>query len=94
MVNPSISHCAQSGRKFIAARFFLEVGGAKWGRQERERPLESKLKLLGGKNKLAKDNAACSNGPINYRETAIMVISKIGYVSLSSLIVIVIFGFL
>ena len=34
---------------FFAARFFLEAVGAKWGRHQRERPLESKLKCLGGK---------------------------------------------
>ena len=36
-------------RTFLLLVFFLEAGGAKWGRQERERPLESKLKRLGGK---------------------------------------------
>ena len=34
--------------------FFLEGGGAKWGRQEWERPLESNLERLGGKKKVSK----------------------------------------
>ena len=42
-------------RLFLAAGFFLEAVAAKWGR---ERPLESKLKRLAGKNKLVKENAA------------------------------------
>ena len=42
----------------------VEAVGAKWGRQQRERLLESKLKRLGGKNKLVKEKAA-SNEPIN-----------------------------
>ena len=54
-------------RIFFAARFFLEAVGAKWGRQQRERPLESKLRRLGGKNKPVKENAAASNEPINSR---------------------------
>ena len=35
----------------LSHKFFLataQTGGTKWGRQERERPLESKLKRLGG----------------------------------------------
>ena len=50
-------------RTFFAARFFfffLEAVGAKWGRQQRERTLESKRKRLDGKNKLVKENAAAS----------------------------------
>ena len=43
-INPSVLHCAQSGWNFFAARFFLEAVGEKWGRQQREQPLESKLK--------------------------------------------------
>ena len=61
---------------FFAARFFLEAVEAKWGRQQRERLLESKLKWLGGKNKLAKENAAASNEPINFRERMSMAISE------------------
>ena len=71
--------------------FFLEAGGAKLRRQERERPLESTLKRLGGKNKLVKENAAASNEAINFRETMIMAISEIGYVSCSPLTIMVIF---
>ena len=79
-------------RVFFAARFFLEAVGPKWGRQQRERPLESKLKRLGRKNKLAKENAAASNEPINFNlERMIMAISEIRHVSLSPLIIIVIF---
>ena len=87
----SVSHCAQSGENFFAALFFLEAVRAKWGRQQRERPLESKLKRLGRKNKLVKENAAASNEPINFREKMIMAISEIGHVSVSPLIMIVIF---
>ena len=65
----------------------LEAVGAKWGRQKRERPLESKLKRLGGKRKLVIENAAASNEPINFRERMIMAISEIGHVSLSPLII-------
>ena len=60
------------------------------GRQQRERPLESKLKRLGGRNKLVKENAAASNEPINFRERMIMAISEIGHASLSPLIILVI----
>ena len=68
-MNPSVSHGAQGGENFFfAAGFFHEAVGAKWGRQQRERPLESKLKRLGGKNKLVKENAAASNEPLNFRE--------------------------
>ena len=49
------------------------------------------MKRLGGKNKLVKENAAASNEPINFRERMIMVISKIGLVSLPPLIIIAIF---
>ena len=49
------------------------------------------MKRLGGKNKLVKENAAASNEPINFREGMIMAISEIGHVSLSPLIIIVIF---
>ena len=55
-------------RIFSLLVFFLKAVGAKWGRQQRERPLESKLKRLGGKNKLVKENAAASNEPLNFRE--------------------------
>ena len=65
-------------RFFFAARFLLEAVGAKWGRQQRERPLESKLKRLGGKNKSVKESAAASNEPINSGERMIMAISEIG----------------
>ena len=78
-------------RIFWATHFFLKAVEAKWGRQQRERPLESKLKWQGGKNKLVKENAAASNEPINFRERMIMAISEIGHVSLSPLIIIVIF---
>ena len=81
----------KADRIFFAARFFLEAVGAKWGRQQRERPLESKLRRLGGKNKPVKENAAASNEPINSRERMIMAISEIGHASLSPLIIIVIF---
>ena len=48
-------------RTFFAARFFfLKAVGAKWGRQQRERTLESKRKRLDGKNKLVKENVAAS----------------------------------
>ena len=80
----------QSGENFFATRFFLEAVG-KWGRQQRERLLESKLNRLGGKNKSVKENAPASNEPINFRERMIMAISGIGHVSLSPLIIIVIF---
>ena len=79
-------------RIFFAARFCQEAVGAKWGRQQRERPLESKLKRLGGKNKSVKESAAASNEPINSGERMIMAISEIGHVSLSPLIMIVIFS--
>ena len=63
---------------FLAARFFLEAVEAKWGRQQRERPL-------------VKQNAAASSEPINFSgERMIMAISEIGHVSLSPLIIIVI----
>ena len=78
-------------RIFSAARCFLEAVGAKWGRQQRERPLESTLKRLRGKTKLVKENAAASNEPINFREIIFMAISEIGHVSLSFLIIIAIF---
>ena len=55
-------------KNFLAARFFLEAGGAKWGRQQRGRPLESNLKRLGAKSKLVKENAPASNEPINFRK--------------------------
>ena len=42
-MNPSVSHCARSEENFFAASFFLEVVGAKLGKQQRERPLKSKL---------------------------------------------------
>ena len=43
----SDSQCAQRGENFFfAARFCHEAVGAKWGRQQRELPLESKLKRL------------------------------------------------
>ena len=63
-------------RIFNAAHFFLESVGGEWGKEQRERPLESKLKQLGRKNKLAKENAAASNEPINLREKMIMAISE------------------
>ena len=53
-------------RNFFAARAFLEAVGTNWGRQQRERPLESKLKRPGGKNKLVKENTAASNEPTNF----------------------------
>ena len=62
--NLGISHCAQSGENFFSLLgfffvfFFLKAVGAKWGRQQRERTLESKRKRLDGKNKLVKENAA------------------------------------
>ena len=87
----SVSHCAQNEDNFFAARLFHEAVGAKWGRQQRERPLGSKLKRLGGKNKLVKENAAASNKPINFRERMVTAISETGHVSLSPLIIIVIF---
>ena len=71
--------------------FFLEAVGVKWGGQQWERPLESKLKQLGGKNQLVKGNAAASNEPMNFRKRMIMAISEIGHVSLSPLTIIVIF---
>ena len=54
----------------FAALAFLQVVGAKWGRKQRERTLESKLKRLSGKNKLVKEKAAASNEPINFRNRA------------------------
>ena len=79
-------------RIFFAARFFLEaVYRAKWGREQRERTPESKLKQLSRNNKLVKENAAASNELINFRERMIMAISEIGHVSISALIIIVIF---
>ena len=56
-----------------------------------EQPLESKLKQLGGKNKLVKENAAAANKPMIFRERMIMAISETGHVSPSPLIIIVIF---
>ena len=88
---PSVLHCAQSGENVFAAHFFLEAVGAKWGRQQRERPPESKLKWLGEKNKLVKENVAASNEPINFREKMILAISEIWHVSFSPLIIVVIF---
>ena len=71
----------KADRIFLLLGFFLEAGGAKWGRQEMEQPLESKLKQLGGKNKLVKENMAASNEPIYLRETIIiMALSETGYV--------------
>ena len=91
-INLSVSHCSQSEKNFFfAARFFLEAVGAKWGRQQRERLLESKTKSLGRRIELVKENAAAWNEPINFRERIIMLISGIGHVSLSPLIIIVIF---
>ena len=43
------------------------------------------------KKKLVKENAAASNEPMNFRETMIMGLSENGYVSLSPMIIIVIF---
>ena len=74
-------------RIFWLLVFFLKAVEAKWGRQQRERPLQSKLKWQGGKNKLVKENAAASNELINFRETMIMAISEIGHVSLFPLII-------
>ena len=52
---PLVFHIAlKTKRNFLAACFFLEAVGAKWGRQQRERPLESKLKWLGGKKQVSK----------------------------------------
>ena len=78
-------------RILFAARFFLEAVGAKLERQQREQLQESKLKQLGGKNKLVKENMSASNELINFRERMIMAISDIRHVSLSPLIIIVIF---
>ena len=75
----------------MAARFFLEAVGAKLGTQQKERPLRSKLRWLGEKNKLVIENAVASDEPINFRERLIMAISEIGHVSLSPLIIILIF---
>ena len=50
------------------------------GKATKQRPQESELKWLGGKNKLVKENAAASNEPINFREKMIMAISEIGHV--------------
>ena len=84
-----VKNCAQSGENFLGAVFlFLEAVGAKWGSQQRQRPLESKLKWLSGKNKLVKENASASNEPMNFRNwTMIFAISEIGHVSLSRLII-------
>ena len=92
-MNPSQCFALRSkrGENFFAAVFFLEAVGSRWGRQQRDRPLERKQKQLGWKNKLVKENAAASNEPINFRERMIMAISEIGHVSLSPLIIIVIF---
>ena len=90
-IKPSVSHYAQSEEHFFRCSFFLEAVGAKCGRQQKERPLESKLKRLGGKNKLVRENAAALNELIKFRERMIMAISEIGHVSLSPLIIIVIF---
>ena len=54
-------------------------------------PLESKLRQLGELKKLVKENTAASNESINFRERIIMAISEIRHVSLSPLIIIVIF---
>ena len=54
-------------------------------------PLESKLRRLGGLKKLVKENMAALNESINFRERIIMAISGIRRVSLSPLIIIVIF---
>ena len=62
-------------REFFAARFFLKLLEQNLGRQQRELPLESKLKRLGETNKLVKENAAASNEPINLRERVIVAIS-------------------
>ena len=70
-------------RIFFAAHFFLEAVGAKWGRQQKERPLERELKRLRGKKKLVKENTAASNEPINFRERIIKAISEVRHVSLS-----------
>ena len=77
-------------RIFFAARFFLEAVGAKWGRQQTERPLESKLKRLGEKSESVKENAAAPNEPIYSRERMVMAISEIGHASLSPLIIIIV----
>ena len=61
----------------------LEAVGAKWGRQQKERPLERELKRLRGKKKLVKENTAASNEPINFRERIIKAISEVRHVSLS-----------
>ena len=66
--NPLVFASGSKRRECFSARFFLEAVGAKWGRQQRERPLESKLKRLGGKNKLVKENVAASNEQINFRK--------------------------
>ena len=58
--NPHVSHCAQSGDNILLLLVFLETGVAKWERQEKERPLENKLKQLGEKKKV-KENAAALN---------------------------------
>ena len=76
---------------WLLAFLVLEAVGAKWGRQQRERPLESKLKRLDGKNELVKQTAAASNEPLNFSERMIMVISEIGNVALSPLIIKMIF---
>ena len=82
-INPNVSHCTQGGDNFFGCCFFfflklLEQNGE--GNKGNVRPLENKLKWLGGKNKLVKENAAASNEPINFREKMIMAISEIGHV--------------
>ena len=56
---------------------FLEVGVAKWERQEGERPLEKKLKWLGGKKKTVKVNTATLNEPINLSEEGMIMAGMI-----------------
>ena len=46
----------RNGQNFLVLVYFLEAFGAKWERQEKKRPLESKLKGLSGKKKLGKEN--------------------------------------
>ena len=62
-------------RIFLVAYFFLEAVGAKWGRQQRERLLESKLNR---EKQVSNRMHAVSNEPINFRETRIIAISEIG----------------
>ena len=68
-MNPSVSYCGQSGENFflLVVFFFklLEQNGD--GNKENDR-LKRKLKRLGGKNKLVKENAVASVEPINFRE--------------------------